>query len=40
MPGTEERAGLVFPLQAELDAKLDALAAVDADLAQTGKRAA
>ena len=38
--GYEERAGQAFPLQAELDAKLATLAALDADLAQTAKKAA
>jgi hypothetical protein len=38
--GYEERAGQPFPLQAELDAKLAALSALDADLAQTSKQAA
>jgi hypothetical protein len=38
--GYEERAGQSFPLQGELDGKLAALAALDADLAQTMKKAA
>jgi hypothetical protein len=38
--GYEERAGRVFPLQMELDARLAALAALNADLAQTTKQAA
>lgn len=38
--GYEDRAGQVFPLQTELDAKLAALAALNAELAQTTKQAA
>jgi hypothetical protein len=38
--GYEERADQAFPLQAELDGKLANLAALDADLAQTAKKAA
>jgi hypothetical protein len=38
--GYEERAGQAFPFQAELDAKLTTLAELDADLAQTSKKAA
>ncbi|MBW4025582.1 MAG: lactate dehydrogenase [Proteobacteria bacterium] len=38
--GYEERSGQLFPLQAELDGKLAALAALDADLAATSKKAA
>ena len=38
--GYEERAAQAFPLQAELDGKIASLAALDADLAQTMKKAA
>ena len=38
--GYEDRAGQEFPLQRELDAKLAALAALNADLAKTAKQAA
>jgi N12 class adenine-specific DNA methylase len=38
--GYEERAGQAFPLQAQLDGKAATLAALDADLAQTAKKAA
>jgi hypothetical protein len=38
--GYEERADQAFPLQAELDSKLATLAALDADLARTAKKAA
>ena len=38
--GYEDRAGQEFPLQRELDAKLAALATLNADLAKTAKQAA
>jgi hypothetical protein len=38
--GYQERGGQPFSLQAELDGKLAQLARLDADLAQTGKKAA